>query len=111
MVLDLRSDESITALNSAVIDQFGRIDIVFNNALGRPTDTDSAAGQLLADIVRTGISRKATMDHMPRSMWNARWRSMLWLVCLLPGLCRNDARQRDKRIDCQYRLYLWLCGT
>ena len=67
MALDLRSDESIVALRDAVVERFGTVDILFNNALGRPTDT--AERQALSEVIKSGVSRKATMEQMTRRMW------------------------------------------
>ena len=63
MPLDLASDDSIVALREQVLAEFGRIDILFNNAAGR------VAGTAEEQIKRGYAAPKSTMDGMTRGQW------------------------------------------
>ena len=71
MALDLGSDESIHSLVKAVIDRFGKIDILVNNAVDRSnlTPLSSASRQLLQDSMSTNLNgqillSQAVLEHM-----------------------------------------------
>ena len=63
MPLDLTRDESIVALRDRVVDELGRVDILFNNAAGR------AAGTAEDQIRRKYAAPKTDMAGMSREMW------------------------------------------
>lgn len=65
MKLDMTSDESILALRDTVVEKFGQIDIVFNNAAGRAVGT--AEEQIKAGFKG---ANKTAMDQMTREMWD-----------------------------------------
>jgi NAD(P)-dependent dehydrogenase (short-subunit alcohol dehydrogenase family) len=63
MPLDLASDDSIVALRDQVLAEFGRIDILFNNAAGRVAGTAE-------ELIKRGYAApKSTMDGMTRGQW------------------------------------------
>lgn len=68
--LDVASDESVTAVLQQVIGQFGRIDVLVNNAgigsSGAAEETSVAQAQRLFDINLFGVMRmtKAVLPHM-----------------------------------------------
>ena len=63
MPLDLASDDSIVALREQVLAEFGRIDVLFNNAAGRVAGTAE-------ELIKRGYAApKSTMDGMTRGQW------------------------------------------
>lgn len=71
MALDLDSDESINNLVSRIIDRFGRIDVLVNNAVDRRnmTSLNNATRQKLQDSVSTNLNgqillSQAIIPHM-----------------------------------------------
>lgn len=71
MSLDLNDDESIKRFSAAVVERFGRIDILVNNAVDRRNMTSlaNATRQKLQDSVSTNLNgqillSQAVLDYM-----------------------------------------------
>ena len=65
MKLDMTNDDSILALRDAVVERFGKIDIVFNNSAGRAVGT-------AAEQIKAGFKEQSqtSMSRMTREMWD-----------------------------------------
>ena len=100
--LDVASDESVTAAVEQVIDRFGRIDVLVNNAgigsAGAAEESSVAQAQGVFDINVFGVIRmtKAVLPHM-RARGSGRIINISSIVGFMPAALHGRLRRLQAR--------------